>query len=578
MDQALGLVAGLDQLAALLVLAGVLLGVLDHFLDVGVGESARGLDADLLLLAGRLVLGRDVDDAVGVDVERDLDLRHAARRRRNPDEVELAQELVVGRHLALALEDADGHRGLVVLGGREHLALARRDRRVALDEAGEHAAQRLDAERERGHVEEQHVLDVAGEHGALDRGADGDDLVGVDALVRLAPEEVLHRLDHLRHAGHAADEDDLVDLAGRKARVLERQLARLDGALDELLDQRLELGAGELDREVLGAGGVGGDERQVDLGLHRARELDLGLLGAFLEALQRERVLAQVDALLLLELVGEVVDDALVEVLAAEEGIAIGRAHLEHAVADLEDRDVEGAAAEVVDRDRAAALLLEPVGERGGGRLVDDAHHLEPGDLAGVLGRLALGVVEVGGNRDHRLGDGLAEIAFGGFLHLLQDEGADLAGAVALAPRLDPGVAVVGLDDLVRDQTLVLFHHRVAVVAADEALDRGQRVLGVGHRLALGGLANEPLLIFGERHHRRRGARALGVLDHPGVAALHDRDTAVRGAEIDADNLAHPVPSRCGGLGRPRPAPPLSPYGSARLREVLTDGGWTRVI
>ena len=72
----------------------------------------------------RLVLGRDVDDAVGVDVEGHLDLRHAARRRRDADQVELAEQLVVRRHLALALEDADRHRRLVVVGGREDLALA----------------------------------------------------------------------------------------------------------------------------------------------------------------------------------------------------------------------------------------------------------------------------------------------------------------------------------------------------------------------------------------------------------------------------------------------------------------------
>jgi hypothetical protein len=53
---------------------------------------------------------RHVDDAVGVDVEGDLDLRHAARCRRNADEVEHAEHLVVGSHLALALEDPDGHR------------------------------------------------------------------------------------------------------------------------------------------------------------------------------------------------------------------------------------------------------------------------------------------------------------------------------------------------------------------------------------------------------------------------------------------------------------------------------------
>ena len=171
-------------------------------------------------------------------------------------------------------------------------------------------------------------------------------------------------------------------------------------------------------------------------------QLDLGLLGGLLQALQGELVVAQVDALLLLELVGQVVDEAHVEVLAAEEGVAVGRLHLEDAVADLEDGDVEGAAAEVVDRDGLAFLLVEAVGERRRGRLVDDAQHFEAGDLAGVLGGLALGVVEVGGNGDHRLLDLVAEIGLGGLLHLLQDEGGDLRGRILLAVGLDPGVAV----------------------------------------------------------------------------------------------------------------------------------------
>ena len=158
----------------------------------------------------------------------------------------------------------------------------------------------------------------------------------------------------------------------------------------------------------------------------RRRQLDLRLLGGFLQALQRELVLRQVDALVLLEALGQIFDDLVVEILAAQEGVAVGRLHLEHAVADLEHRDVERAAAEVIDRDRLAVLLLEPVGERRRGRLVDDAEHFEARDLAGVLGRLALRVVEIGRHGDHRLRDGLAEIALGGLLHLLQDERADL--------------------------------------------------------------------------------------------------------------------------------------------------------
>ena len=61
----------------------------------------------------------------------------------------------------------------------------------------------------------------------------------------------------------------------------------------------------------------------------------------------------------------------------------------------LEHRHVERAAAEVEDEDRLVVLLVEPVGQRRRGRLVDDAQDLEARDLAGLLGRLALGVVEV---------------------------------------------------------------------------------------------------------------------------------------------------------------------------------------
>ena len=108
--------------------------------------------------------------------------------------------------------------------------------------------------------------------------------------------------------------------------------------------------------------------------------------------------------MLLLEALDEPVDDPRVEVLAAEEGVAGGRDDLEDAArADLEDRDVERAAAEVVDGDRLLDVLAEAVRERGGGRLVDDADDVEAGDLPGVLRRLTLVVVEVRGDGDDRL-------------------------------------------------------------------------------------------------------------------------------------------------------------------------------
>src|SRR5205823_4979903 len=79
---------------------------------------------------------------------------------------------------------------------------------------------------------------------------------------------------------------------------------------------------------------------------------------------------------------------------------------------------------------------VEAVRERGRGRLVDDAQDVEAGDLAGVLRRLALGVVEVRGHGDHRLRDRLAEISLGVCLELLEDHRADLRRGVLLALRL----------------------------------------------------------------------------------------------------------------------------------------------
>ena len=139
---------------------------------------------------------------------------------------------------------------------------------------------------------------------------------------------------------------------------------------------------------------------------------------------KRELVGAQIDALLLLELVRQIADEHHVEVFAAKMRVAVRRLHLEDAVADFQDRNVERAAAEVVDRDRLGVLfLVEAIGQRGCRRLVDDAQNFKARDLAGVFGRLALGVVEVSGNGDDGLRHLLAELGFGGLLHLLKNEG-----------------------------------------------------------------------------------------------------------------------------------------------------------
>src|SRR5206468_2407018 len=83
------------------------LRVAHHPLDVILRQRRAAGDGHRLLLAGAQVLGVDVDDAIGVDVEGDLDLRYPARRRRQAGQLEGTQLLVVRRDLPLALEHLD---------------------------------------------------------------------------------------------------------------------------------------------------------------------------------------------------------------------------------------------------------------------------------------------------------------------------------------------------------------------------------------------------------------------------------------------------------------------------------------
>jgi hypothetical protein len=79
---------------------------LDHTVDVVGAEAVVVVgDGDLFAVAGALVLGRDLEDAVGVDLERDFNLGNAAGSGGDSGEVELAQLVVVLGHGSLSLEN-----------------------------------------------------------------------------------------------------------------------------------------------------------------------------------------------------------------------------------------------------------------------------------------------------------------------------------------------------------------------------------------------------------------------------------------------------------------------------------------
>ena len=139
----------------------------------------------------------DVHDAVGIDVEGDLDLRHAARRRRDADELESPEGPVVAGHFALALHDMDANDGLGILGGGENLAVRGGDRRIALDDRRGDTPPWVSTPNDSGVTSRSRTLATSPERTPpCDRRARGHDLVGIHRLAgRLAEDRLDLRLD-----------------------------------------------------------------------------------------------------------------------------------------------------------------------------------------------------------------------------------------------------------------------------------------------------------------------------------------------------------------------------------------------
>ena len=291
----------------------------------------------MLLLARALILRGDVDDSVRVDVEGDLNLRNSARCRGNAVQIEVAERTVLARHLALALQDVNRDGSLTVGGGGEHLALLGRNRRVAVDQAGEHATHRLNSERKRRNVQKDHVLDITLEDSALDGGTDGDRLVGVDRTAAFLAEDALDDFLNLGHAGRTADEQDFVNLVAADASIGHSLAAGLFCRLKKVVGHLLELGASQGLLQVLRAGRVSRDERQVNLSRRLVGKRNLRVLGGLAEALLCHRVLGQVNSRVGLEAVDQPADDAAVPVVSSQVGISIRGLNLKYAVTQLKD-------------------------------------------------------------------------------------------------------------------------------------------------------------------------------------------------------------------------------------------------
>ena len=265
-NKGLGPVATVDLGALATILHRLLLSFLEQSVDLLLAEVGAPLDRNALLTARRSVGGGHLQEAVGVNVERHLHLGHPPGRRRDAGEAEAAERLVPLRHLPLTLEHVNLHRVLVGLGGAEHIALAHRNRGVARDQHLHHPPDRLQPQREGGHVVEHQVAQLAREDAGLHRGADRHHLIGIHRLAGFARDQGSHHLLHHRHAGAAAHQHHIVDRIGGQTRIPQSPLHGPQQTVEQIGAEGFEAGAlqGGFDVEWTRLGR--GDEGQGDGG------------------------------------------------------------------------------------------------------------------------------------------------------------------------------------------------------------------------------------------------------------------------------------------------------------------------
>jgi len=136
-------------------------GLAHHAFDLFLVQVGRRGDGHFLLFARCFIPRRHIQDAIGVNIEGDFDLRQATRRRRDAFQAEAAQAHIVASHRSFALQHMHIHGGLIVFRGGEHFGFLHRDGGVALDQGGHYTSQGFQAEGKRGDIQQKNIFDIA---------------------------------------------------------------------------------------------------------------------------------------------------------------------------------------------------------------------------------------------------------------------------------------------------------------------------------------------------------------------------------------------------------------------------------
>ena len=204
--------------------------------------------------------------------------------------------------------------------------------------------------------------------------------------------------------------------------------------------------------------------------------------------------------------------------------VAVGCQNLDDTVTDLDDRHIEGAAAEVIHHDLLLFLVVKAICQCGCSRLVDNPLDIKACDLSGILCCLSLCIVEVCRAGNDSLCYLLAQVSLRICLQLLKNHRGNLLRRILLIVNCN------------------------SVVGAHVSLDRRHGSVRVRHSLALSRLADQTVAVLCKCNDGRRCALSFAVCDDSRLAAFHDCHAAVCCTKVNSYNLSHNETSWCSAV------------------------------
>jgi len=404
-------VLGFDLLLDEFILLLVLFSFTDHLFDFFFGESSLVVgNGNLVGFTSRLIDSGDVQYTIGIDIEGDFNLRNTSGCGWDTVQVEFTQQVVILGHGSFTFEDLDQDTGLVISVGGEGLLLLGGDSGVSGDKDSHDTTGSFNTGREGSDVQKEQVLDLfvtlTSQDSSLDSSTVSDGFIGVDGSVGfLSVEEVSDQLDDLGDSGRTTDKDDIVDLSLGDTGILEDLFDGGNGFLEHGKAKFFELSSG--DDAVVIFGFVEGID--FDVGLSGRRENSLCSFALSSESSHGSGVFSHIVTSLSLEVSSTEFDQLVIEIFTAQMGITGSSLNFEDTVFDGQEGDIESTTTQIEDQDVSftSTLSVETVSDSGSGGFVDDSEDVKASNDTSILSGLSLGIVEISGDGDDDVLDGL---------------------------------------------------------------------------------------------------------------------------------------------------------------------------